>query len=113
MIARSAIIGLALSLLAGSALAQTWVEGHFRRDGSYAPGHYRRDRSEYSTSTYSPYRAPRQRRPRAPRGDGSIYHPRVDQYGMPRLEPYPRPPRRERSGRSRGSIYNPPSDFRY
>jgi hypothetical protein len=52
---------LLLALLAGTAAAQTYVQPHVRKDGTFVPGHYRSapDRTpinNYSTQgNYNPY----------------------------------------------------------
>jgi len=67
------VLGVALSLLiCGSALADTWVEGHVRPKGTYVPGHFRRERDPYSGTLPShPWRIPRSRGESSYRGGGA------------------------------------------
>ena len=46
---------LAVTLLAISslALADTWVDGYFKRDGTYVPGHYRSSPNSTNWDNYS------------------------------------------------------------
>lgn len=38
---RSVLVAAAALLVStGAAQAQTWVDGHFRKDGTYVPGHF-------------------------------------------------------------------------
>jgi hypothetical protein len=70
------IIGTVLAIgLAGSALADTWVEGHIRANGTYAPGHFRRERDPYAGDSLRlpshPWRIPRPRGESSYRGGGA------------------------------------------
>jgi hypothetical protein len=70
------IIGILLAFgLAGSALADTWVDGHFRANGTYAPGHFRRERDPYAAGSLPlpshPWRIPRSRGESSYRGGGA------------------------------------------
>jgi hypothetical protein len=44
---------LAISLLAASAFADTWVNGYTRKDGTYVPGHWRSDPNTTRNDNYS------------------------------------------------------------
>jgi hypothetical protein len=48
----SLFIGLAFS---NEANADTWVNGYFRSDGTYVPGHYRSDRNDTTLDNWSTY----------------------------------------------------------
>jgi hypothetical protein len=69
-------IGTMLALgLAGSALGDTWVDGHYRPNGTYAPGHFRRERDAYAGGSLRlpshPWRIPRVRGESSYRGGGA------------------------------------------
>jgi hypothetical protein len=108
MVIRAAVIAVALAWLPCAALADTWVPGRQRSDGSYAPGHYRRERNA-APPTSTPASRPR----RAPRDAGSIHHSRVDRFGMPRATNRTEAARERRSRREPTSMYGSPSDFHY
>ena len=61
---------VAPSTIAGTATADTWVNGHFRSDGTYVQGHYRSDRNDYhndnwsTEGNYNPYTGERGTKPR-------------------------------------------------
>jgi hypothetical protein len=44
---------IALCLLASSAMADTWVNGYTRKDGTYVPGHWRTDPNGTKDDNYS------------------------------------------------------------
>lgn len=41
-----------LATFATSALADTYVQGHYRKDGTYVPGHYRSDPNSSKSDNY-------------------------------------------------------------
>jgi len=47
------IATLILALSAGAAMAQTYVDPHLRKDGTYVPGHYRTAPNSTLTDNYS------------------------------------------------------------
>jgi hypothetical protein len=42
----------ALAFASCGVFAQTWVDGHTRRDGTYVPGHYRSAPNDSKTDNY-------------------------------------------------------------
>jgi hypothetical protein len=86
------IIGLLAFAIPGAAAADTYVQGHFRSDGTYVPGHFRPGRASpdwggpISTPVYG-YRAPRIQPPTTTYRPSYTYrvpHPRTPSAG-PRL----------------------------
>ena len=47
------IIGLCFLLLSTSAIADTYVNGYVKRDGTYVQPHYRSDSNQYRYDNYS------------------------------------------------------------
>jgi hypothetical protein len=45
------IIGVVL--LASAVMADTWVNGYYKKDGTYVPGHYRTDANTTRNDNYS------------------------------------------------------------
>jgi hypothetical protein len=68
----SLFVGLfAVFLFAGPAVAEdVWVEGKYRRDGVYVPGHYRSGPDRHPIDTTKPYRIPNDERTRGRLYDG-------------------------------------------
>lgn len=44
---------VALCLFASAAMADTWVNGYYKKDGTYVPGHYRTDANSTKDDNYS------------------------------------------------------------
>ena len=77
MIARTFVATVVAILMAGSAAAQTQVDGYFRKDGTYVQPHYRSSPNNTTLDNYStrgnvnPYTgAVGTRDPYAPKGGG-------------------------------------------
>jgi hypothetical protein len=63
---------LAVAAVGGRALARDiWVEGKYRRDGVYVPGHYRTGRDPSPIDDTKPYRVPNDERSRIEPYDGN------------------------------------------
>jgi len=82
---RSFLFGATTTLalvVAGPAVARDiWVEGKYRRDGTYLPGHYRTGRDPSPIDDTKPYRAPRDDRSRDGVYDGSGTFGNMDLFG--------------------------------
>ena len=73
---------LAVAALASPALARDiWVEGKYRRDGVYVPGHYRTGRDPSPIDDTKPYRVPNDERSRVEPYDGNNSFGRNDLFG--------------------------------
>lgn len=58
-----------------------WVEGKYRRDGVYVPGHYRTGRDPSPIDDTKPYRVPNDERSRVETYDGNNSFGRNDLFG--------------------------------
>lgn len=100
---RFAITALAAALLAPAVQADTYVDGYFRADGTYVPGHYRSSPdanryNNYGSQTYGGTQRDEFSAPPAYNQTSPLYSPQFDQdrNGTPdyyQTQPNPRPRR--------------------
>ena len=73
---------IAVAAIGSPALARDiWVEGKYRRDGVYVPGHYRTGRDPSPIDDTKPFRVPNDERSRVEVCDGSNSFGRGDLFG--------------------------------